>query len=519
MATNNLDVQNLFQVYSPDDVAVDPSNGNLFIVQNYRISEQPQIVNWRVTQFTPSGQEISSFTSNELGNATGISFLPNGNLILVSTRSTRIAEFTKTGQLVAGGIDFTSNQIFTAGQRSIFSIAYKAETDTVLALDSRTRRIFEFNRQGQIISTTDFTASFTEAKGRFAGITRDPLTGNYWLSDDETDSPTGDNRIYEITPSGQVLASIDVVAATGFVDPEGVAIDPNTRTLYAIFDNDDERGNEFYLADRNRTVAFKIELETFAGDTGTNDTRTGDAGNNSFLGGGGSDVLLGEQGADILYGGSENDIINGNQGNDQLFGGSGNDLARGGQNEDYLSGSSGDDSLFGDRGNDTISGGEGNDIINGNLGNDSVSGDAGNDLVRGGRGDDILTGGQGNDTLHGDEGFDNLNGGDGNDSLLGESGEDILNGGAGADTLIGGGSRDTFVLAAGQGGDVIADFIAGTDSIGLTAGLTYDQLTFTQGLVNNVATAEIRFSATGEILASLQGVSPTLLRREMFVQI
>ena len=519
----SLDRVSSFDVYSPDDLVFDPQSGNLFVVQNYRVSEQPQIITWKVSQFTPSGQLVSSFTSNELGNATGISLLPNGNLLLVSTRSTRVAEFTKKGELVGGGFDFTSNGIFVAGQRSIFSIFYKPETDTVLALDSRTRRYFDFNREGQIVNTTDFTSSFTAAgaTGRFAGITRDPLTGNFIITDDETDAATGDNRLYEVTPSGQILANIDLVAATGgIVDPEGVTIDPATRTLYVAFDNDDERGNEFYLSNRNKVVTFKIEVDTFAGDTNTADNKTGDDSDNSFLGGGGNDIYNGGKGKDIIYGGLDNDTLNGNEDNDQVFGGAGDDLARGGSGDDYVGGSTGNDTLYGDRGNDSISGGAGNDLINGNEGDDNISGGEGDDSLHGGRANDFITGDQGNDILEGEFGVDTLNGGEGDDSLVGGSGEDFLYCSAGADTLVGGSSKDTFVLVSGTGGkNVITDFLVGEDLISLTGGLSFDQLNFNQAITNNITSSEILIAATGEVLATLTNVPTALLGRGSFTPI
>ena len=72
------------------------------------------------------------------------------------------------------------------------------------------------------------------------------------------------------------------------------------------------------------------------------------------------------------------------------------------------------------------------------------------------------------------------------------------------------------MLGAGAEGDVIADFTSGEDLIGLTGGLTYDQITFTQEITNNVPIASIVIAATGEVLATVSGIPSAALTRESF---
>lgn len=139
--------------------------------------------------------------------------------------------------------------------------------------------------------------------------------------------------------------------------------------------------------------------------------------------------------------------------------------------------------LVGDDANNTATGFAGDDIITGNGGNDTLSGNRGNDLI---------SGGSGNDQLFGGKGDDNLNGGDGDDTLVGS---------VGADLLIGGTGRDLFVLGIGAGTDTIIDFKQGEDLIGLTKGLTFNQLKFTE---TEVSTG-IEVVSTGEVLASFFG--------------
>ncbi|NER99306.1 MAG: hypothetical protein F6J86_36720, partial [Symploca sp. SIO1B1] len=107
------------------------------------------------------------------------------------------------------------------------------------------------------------------------------------------------------------------------------------------------------------------------------------------------------------------------------------------------------------------------DVINAQGGNDEITGFGGDDLLRGGVGNDTLDGGTGNDTLLG---------GSGNDYLVGDANDDLLNGGAGNNQLNGGSGSDVFVLTSEEGVNTIIDFDIAEDLIGLSGGLTYEQL-------------------------------------------
>ncbi|MEG4938940.1 calcium-binding protein [Microcoleus sp. F4-D5] len=152
--------------------------------------------------------------------------------------------------------------------------------------------------------------------------------------------------------------------------------------------------------------------------------------------------------------------------------------------------------LAGDNANNTASGFAGDDIITGNGGNDTLSGNKGND---------IISGGAGNDQLFGGKGDDNLNGGDGDDTLIG---------GAGSDLLISGAGRDIFVLGVG-GTDTLIDFQKGQDLIGLSRGLSFNQLRVTPG--DFITTIEI--ASNGEVLASIPGLSSSPLTASDFISI
>jgi hypothetical protein len=76
---------------------------------------------------------------------------------------------------------------------------------------------------------------------------------------------------------------------------------------------------------------------------------------------------------------------------------------------------------------------------------------------------------------------------------------------------VGGNGRDIFVLAAGDAGDTIFNFVAGTDYLGLMNSLTFEQLTITQGTDTNANNTLIVNQESGELLATLIGVEANTL--------
>ncbi|WP_404786142.1 cadherin-like domain-containing protein [Altericista sp. CCNU0014] len=132
---------------------------------------------------------------------------------------------------------------------------------------------------------------------------------------------------------------------------------------------------------------------------------------------------------------------------------------------------------------------------------------------------DVINGQGGNDTLNGKGGNDLLRGGTGNDTLLGGNGNDILRGGIGNDALTGGNGSDRFILAPGEGTDTIADFKLSSDKIGLTDGLSFGQMTITQGTGSNASNTLIANSSDNELLAILKGVQANSLTSGMFVNV
>lgn len=143
------------------------------------------------------------------------------------------------------------------------------------------------------------------------------------------------------------------------------------------------------------------------------------------------------------------------------------------QSDDFVIGRAGHSTLFGLSGNDTLKG--------------DLEEPGGNDSLFGGQGQDLLLGGNGDDLLFGEAG---------DDVLLGEGGNDFLLGGEGSDIYIGGEGVDIFALASGEGVDVITDFEAHTDLIGLAGGLSFGQIYRVQEGSNTVIG-----TYAGEVLA------------------
>ncbi|MDO9335674.1 MAG: hypothetical protein Q7T61_04685, partial [Caulobacter sp.] len=113
-------------------------------------------------------------------------------------------------------------------------------------------------------------------------------------------------------------------------------------------------------------------------------------------------------------------------------------------------------------GTDTVRGGDGGDSIFGGDGGDDLDGEDGNDKLYGEAGDDIIVGASGNDYMYG---------GDDNDTLTGNAGNDMLDGGTGADRMVGGIANDVYIVdnlgdtvieLAGEGTDIIRNFISFT---------------------------------------------------------
>ncbi|MDV4169936.1 M10 family metallopeptidase [Rhodovulum sp. FJ3] len=154
----------------------------------------------------------------------------------------------------------------------------------------------------------------------------------------------------------------------------------------------------------------------------------------------------------------------------------------------------GDDRLTGNDVDNVLSSGAGEDTVLGNGGNDDMSGGADRDIMAGGTGGDAINGDDGNDFLFGGSGADDMQGDTGNDFIFGGAGEDTLNGGSGNDKLFGGGDADVFVFDLADGDDTIRDFDDGVDTIEISGGITFNDLSIsdvTEGALVTFGTTSV----------------------------
>nr|WP_279331587.1 MULTISPECIES: hypothetical protein [unclassified Desertifilum] len=120
-----------------------------------------------------------------------------------------------------------------------------------------------------------------------------------------------------------------------------------------------------------------------------------------------------------------------------------------------------------------------------------------------------------NDTLYGGKGNDVLWGGKGDDYLEGGEGDDTLSGDRGSDTLVGGEGRDLFILRTETAStqmseaDLILDFEVGVDTIGLTDGVTPEDLIL-EAVEGNTL---IRVAGSNQVLGIVVGIAPQQLPR------
>ncbi len=94
-----------------------------------------------------------------------------------------------------------------------------------------------------------------------------------------------------------------------------------------------------------------------------------------------------------------------------------------------------------------------------------------------------------------------------NDQIVSLDSDDIIDGQGGDDLLFGNGGSDIFVLAVDNGQDFIADFVDGQDFIGLSGGLTYEDLTFSGQMI----------SYGEQTLAVVKGVDTSHLTEQDFL--
>jgi glycerophosphoryl diester phosphodiesterase len=104
-----------------------------------------------------------------------------------------------------------------------------------------------------------------------------------------------------------------------------------------------------------------------------------------------------------------------------------------------------------------------------------------------------------------------------NDLLRGGAGNDFLRGEQGSDILIGGAGRDVFFIEADKGADTIRDFESGVDLIGHSDTVSPADLTIAQGTGEQSSDTLIRLTASGALLAILEGIEASTITAADFI--
>ena len=128
-----------------------------------------------------------------------------------------------------------------------------------------------------------------------------------------------------------------------------------------------------------------------------------------------------------------------------------------------------------------------------------IAGNIKNNKILGGSNSDVLHGGNGKDSIYGNSGNDSIYGDDGNDKLYGEAGDDTLIGSKGNDTLTGGNGSDVFYYSAGEGNDVITDYVVGEDTIKIGSGVIKSASTSGSNAIFNLANTTKSLTSNGKI--------------------
>jgi hypothetical protein len=178
---------------------------------------------------------------------------------------------------------------------------------------------------------------------------------------------SAENDAISVTQSGSEIVMLDQVGISGFPadchrqSPTIVACPASGYDDFAFFTGAGNDSVTIQAIYPNLTIK-----QIFGPSVAVFMNATLGPGNDTFVGGNGTNAAAGGAGRDRMIGGPANDLLNGNQGSD------------------HVSGGGGVDELFGNAGRDRITAGPGvPDLMVGGKGRDSCIADEGKDLVAG----------------------------------------------------------------------------------------------------------------------------------------
>lgn len=207
----------------------------------------------------------------------------------------------------------------------------------------------------------------------------------------------------------------------------------------------DGEGDDTILSSVNYVLEYGISVETL--------TTTNRAGTEPIQ-------LTGNNMGNSIYGNAGANVLNGGGGIDYLVGFGGNDL--------YVLDWDVDDFNFQDKIVEAPGGGD--DTLQSYLGYQLAPGVSIETMTTMDENASFaisLIGNEFGQSIYGNVEGNFLSGRGGNDYLVGLGGGDTLIGGTGADGMVGGAGADRFVFSHAETGDVIYDFVSGTDKIDL----------------------------------------------------
>ena len=361
-------------------------------------------------------------------------------------------------------------------------------------------------------------------------------SGNGWPSDILNGGSGNDTASY-ITAKTSVAASL--AEKTGWGGDAAGDQFISIENLEGSYFNDlligDDGANILSGLSGNDQLYGRLGDDTLDGGEGNNNLDAGE-GNNTIKAGSGNDGIYAGSGNDVIDAGAGDNRIFAGEGKNEITTGSGNDIISGGSSADIINAgdgnnqilaASGENKITTGSGNDTINAGSGNNTINAGSGNNTINVSSGNDIINAGSGNNTINAGDGNNQIFAAGGNNKITTGSGNDLIKTGGGDDIINAGegknkifagSGNNTIYSGSGSDVFVLELSGGTDTIFNFNVGQDLIGLSGGLTFDQLLIAQGTSNNGNGffTSIIDKNSGELLASLNGVQTNTITSSAF---
>lgn len=148
--------------------------------------------------------------------------------------------------------------------------------------------------------------------------------------------------------------------------------------------------------------------------------------------------------------------------------------------------------------NEMINFGNGNNIFSAVEGRNTITTAADDDIIYADASDDLIYAGAGNDLIYADEG------------------NNIIDGGTGNNTIYSGSGYDLFVLNPGEGTNTIMNFENDKDLLLVTGGITFEQLSITQGSDGGELFTQISVANSNDILANLNWVQADSITSSSF---